>query len=153
MRTKTQDVYLQTFIEDYDKKNSTNNCDLIEFDPDEFVTVRPIGSLPRTLTEAIYDLYDIPEPWSKEVGIEQKRLRRERDKLSIVAWSVKDEAGERFPLPSEQEDVWETMPPNLENILALAVLHAFQRKEDKLDRVGEENASSERSRGEATIGV
>jgi len=146
-KAKSRTVYLKKFFALHDKKQKTDFESFIEFDDDDWIEVVPLGFLPREVTEAVYEAYKKPEPWSDEDRAEQKRLRRERDNMALRGFHVSYER----PLRTADggEILWDAMPPDLENAISTAILYAFNTREDKLERVGEANASSEPSKGEA----
>ena len=107
----------------------------IEFDNDEYMTVAPIGSLPRSLVDEM----DVIDGESDEArGARNRQVRAKQHAFLIKDWLIRDGEGNPYPHPATDLGVFDRMDRNLDAAISNVLWSAFDTKEDKIANVGEE---------------
>lgn len=164
---------VRVMLSEFTKQNPEWNRFTV-FDDDEWVEVRSLGSLPRSLRKEADDLVidaqklqhlppDDPalEERGREIAARRQVLTSIERTMMVVDWRLKDEDGDPYPLPLWKIDEdgkyvvtvnpFESMDTNMERAVENAIYFAFQTEDEKKRHLGEGSDSVQPSEGNGVI--
>lgn len=113
---------------------------IIEFDPDEFITVLPYGTLPKDIVleivEAFRGIDTTPEKQTPEAQDARDALRYKRNAMLITKWNVTDPSGKLYTGKPQASDFSE-LSKDIEHAIDRAVMSAFTTPRAKREEAGE----------------